>query len=243
MKYFLIAALIVGIYLNRSYAYFYNYQGSHFIANPSYPSSHIFQKSDKFETKKLAILGDSLMSGTGSTKEENSLAYLISSNLADDQNIQMYNFSHPGVGIKDVYERQLPEALEIKPNYVIMMIGTNDVHNRMDLGDFNDTYRETINKLLNETDAKVTVINIPYIGSDKILAKPWEFVLNSQIKGFNKVIAADVSGKKEIRLVDLHSKFKEQFRESSDLYADDEFHPSDKGYAVWAEYINSQLDK
>lgn len=241
MKYFLVATLIIGIYLNRTYAYFYNYQGSHFIINPAYPETHLFQKADKFETKKLAVLGDSLMSGTGSTKEENSLAYLIASNLAQEQNIQMHNFSHPGVGIKDVYGRQVPEVLKLQPHYVIMMIGTNDIHNKMTLGDFDDIYRETIQKLLNETDAEVIVINIPYIGSDRILFKPWDYILDSRIKEFNKVISADLSGKQKTKLINLYAQFSDRFRKASDLYSVDQFHPSDLGYALWAEYIISRL--
>lgn len=243
MKYFLITVLIIGIYLNRTYAYFYNYQGSHFIANPDYPSSHLFQKSDKFETKKLAFLGDSLMRGTGSTKEENSLPYLIASNLAQDQNIEMHNFSHPGVGINDVYERQLPEVLKLQPNYVILMIGTNDVHNKVSISTFNDLYRETLNRLLSETNAQVSVVNIPLIGSNRILVKPWDLVLDSHIQEFNKVIASHIPGKRDVKLIDLYSQFENKFIESSDLYAVDEFHPSDKGYSIWASYINSQIER
>lgn len=245
MKYFVIALLIALplIYLNRTYAYFYDYQGDHFIGNPTYSQTHLFNTDEKFDTKKLVILGDSLMAGTGSTQEENSMAYLIAQDLATRQNVELQNLAHPGVGINDVLDRQLPEVIKIRPDYIVLMIGTNDVHNRMGLEEFNNKVHLLIGRLLSETPAKITVVNIPYLGSERILFRPWNSLLESRIQEFNNVLSAHVSIKKNIKLVDIYSKFKNYFVESSDLYAGDEFHPSDKGYGLWANYLNENLNR
>ncbi len=244
MKYLLIPAIIllfIGIYLNRSYAYFYDYQGQHFIGNPKYQQKHLFETDKKFETKKLIVLGDSLMTGTGSTQVENSMAYLIAQGLAEGQNIELYNFAQPGVGVDDVLNRQIPEAILSKADFIILMIGTNDVHNKMSEEEFNNKFSLVLSQLRSETGANITVVNIPYIGSDKILFRPWDSVLISKLEAFNKVIAAHVSGKMNIELVDLYTNSLSDFKESSDLYATDQFHPSDKGYQLWAKYISQNI--
>jgi lysophospholipase L1-like esterase len=245
VKYLLIPAIIfllLGIYLNRSYAYFYDFQGQHFIGNPAYPQRILLDSDERFETKKLTILGDSLMAGTGSTRIENSLAYLIGQNMAKGQKIELYNFAQPGVGVDDILNRQIPEATLSKPDYIILMIGTNDVHNRMSEDEFNNKFSLILDELRSQTEASITVVNIPYIGSNKILFRPWDNVLISKLEAFNKIIAADVSGKMNIELVDLYTNSLSDFKESSDLYAPDQFHPSDKGYNLWAEFISRNVN-
>ncbi len=227
------------MYLNRTYAYFYDFQGSHFIGNPSYSSPKLFQTSPQFQTKKLVILGDSLMAGTGSTDEKNSLAILIAQDLAKQENIELINLASPGVGIEDVFNRQLPMTFKEKPDYIILMIGINDMHNKKSEFFFRTYYGMIIHDLKNQTDAKITLINIPYLGSDKILLPPWNFIMDLQIRKFNEVISS-VGSDSNLPVMDLYSQFKSQFKKSSDLYASDQFHPSDKGYKLWGDYIISK---
>lgn len=241
MKYFLIALLILGIYLNRSYAYFYDYQGDHFIGNPNYPTTHFFQTSSDPESKTLVILGDSLMSGTGSTREENSMAYLIAPGLAQGQNIELHNFARPGVGVKDVLERQVEEVSKLKPDYVVLMIGINDVNEWVSTSKFKNDYSQIIERL-EMTGARITLINVPFLGSNKILLPPWNVIYNYRIGSFNAQIN-ETASENNLQVLNLHDKFYKDFINSSDLYAEDQFHPSDKGYALWAEFINSQLNK
>lgn len=242
MKYLAIAALIIILYLNRSYAYFYDFQGDNFIGNPSYPTTHLIQSGEKAENKKLVVLGDSLMAGTGSSQEENGMAYLIAKNLARGQNIEMHNFSRPGMGVDDVLIRQTPEAIKVNPDYIVLMIGTNDVHNKMAASEFDDYYSKILNELNKNTKAKITVINIPFIGSSEILLPPWNHVLSWRINLFNNIILSQAKDY-NLEVIDLKKEFMNKFLSASDLYSGDQFHPSDKGYNLWVNFINSQIKK
>lgn len=226
--------------MNRTYAYFYDFQGKNFIGNPKYSSSHLFSKNDKLDTKNLVILGDSLMAGTGTSQEENSIGYLIAQNLSEDKNIELHNLALPGVGVEDVLKRQIPEAIRLKPDYIVLMIGINDIHNKKLASWFKSEFSEILETLKSETNAKITVINIPHLGSDKILLPPWNKLLIYRQDQFNNIIASDTS-EKGINIIDINEKFAEQFRKSSDLYSEDQFHPSDKGYLLWSEYINEHI--
>lgn len=238
LVFFLILGILGILYLNYSYSNFYNYQGNHFLKNPPYSK---FQevKSNKGNEMKLVILGDSLMAGTGTFDEKKSLAYLIAEGYAEKEDVTLINLAIPGVGVKHVYEVQVPETLEQKPDQIFLMIGTNDVHNRVTDRTFRNYLRASLDKLL-QTKAKVTVINIPYIGSNLILYSPWDRVLDGRIREFNQIIESEAASK-GLGVIDLYTPFKEQFKNHSDLYSLDEFHPSEKGYKLWADYIKLKL--
>jgi lysophospholipase L1-like esterase len=242
VRYILIFLLLAGaaLYLNRSYAYFYNFQRDHFMTNPLYPPQTELKKPDSGKHIKLAVLGDSLMAGTGTTSQEKSLAFLIAQNLAQNSNVTLINLAVPGVGVEDVLDRQVPQAIEENPDYIILMIGTNDVHNKLPEPVFKNYYSQILDQLTS-TNAKISIINIPYIGSTNILYPPWDSIANSQIKKFNGDIN-DIAASKQLKVIDLYSQFESQFKDSSDLYSKDQFHPSDKGYALWANFVYENLN-
>jgi lysophospholipase L1-like esterase len=57
------------------------------------------------------------------------------------------------------------------------------------------------------------------------------------------MIKEHASGKDNTILIDLYTNFSSDFVESSDLYAADQFHPSDKGYQMWAKYISQNIHR
>lgn len=186
-------------------------------------------------------MGDSLMAGTGSSKAEASMAYIIAGKMGE-QNLELINLAYPGVGVGDVLERQVPKAIHENPKYIILMIGTNDIHNKMTDSEFRQSYNSILKKLTSETRAKISVVNIPYIGSDRVLLVPWNILAEGRIKEFNRIIM-DTAVNYNLSVIDLYGQFKNQFVHSSDFYSPDEFHPSDKGYKLWADYIYANLNR
>lgn len=223
--------LIIGIYLYWSYGHFYNSLSQ----NRLYPSSHqtmiVVGTNPSFNTLKYAALGDSLTAGTGTADYKETFPYLVSQKLSSKQNIELYNFARAGDTSKDVFENQLPQVLSLKPDLVTLLIGTNDIHGLVPLSDFENNLDKIISAIKN-SGAKLYLLSIPYLGSDKIVYPPYNTILDSQTRKFNKIIN-NKSIKYNVNLIDLYS-----LKKTSDFYSRDEFHPSSKGYAVWAEIIN-----
>jgi lysophospholipase L1-like esterase len=96
-----------------------------------------------------------------------------------------------------------------------------------------------IHTLSTKTRAEITIINIPYIGSDQILLPPWNTILDWRMRRFNQIIAKTAKTE-NVKLIDLYTPTKEKFVKNSDLYSEDQFHPSDKGYRLWADIILPQ---
>lgn len=245
MKKFLPVAILIliilsAIYLNRSYAYFFDYIGNHFVGNPNYV--RVSELGRGTLEIKLMTLGDSLLAGTCTRNPSNVLANLIAQSFAlDGQKVTLLNLAVPGAGVKDVLEEQVPEALEQNPDFIVLMVGVNDVHDLKIASYFKEYYTQIL-KQLNQTKAKVTLITIPYLGSDLVLFPPWDVNIESETENFNYIINS-LAQDYGLKVIDLHDKFKNDFKKTSKLYCSDQFHPSDEGYKAWANYINANISR
>ena len=77
MKRLFVFLLILGIYLNRSYAYFYNFLSQHSLVAPTHEETMIVGSSPRLQTIKYIALGDSLTAGVGVSDYKNSLDNLV----------------------------------------------------------------------------------------------------------------------------------------------------------------------
>ncbi len=231
MKKVLGVLLIIGIYLYWSYAHFYNFLSQNRLYPPSHQTMILTGTNPSFKTLKYASLGDSLTAGTGTFDYKETFPYLVSQKLSLKQNIELYNFARAGGTSKDVLDNQLPKVLSLKPDLVTLLIGTNDIHGLVSLSDFENNLDKIVYAIKN-SGTKVYLLSIPYLGSDKIIYPPYNTILDLETKKFNKIID-NLAEKYNVNLIDLYS-----LQKPSDFYSEDEFHPSGKGYASWAEIIN-----
>jgi len=236
----LVLIILSAVYLNRSYAYFFDYIGSHFVGNQNYiRKSEVGKGAHEI---KLITLGDSLLAGTCTSDSSSVLAHLIAQSfVGGDKKVSLLNLAVPGAGVKDVLEEQVPETLEQNPDFIVLMIGVNDVHDLKMASYFREYYAQIL-KQLSQTKAQVTLINIPYLGSDLVLFPPWDINIEANTDNFNHIIDS-LAKEKNLKVVNLHDKFKNEFKKKSSLYCSDQFHPSDKGYKAWADYINANITR
>lgn len=243
MKYFLVTTafiilIIIGYSLNRSYAHFFNFLNTHHLSPVSQKVYNF--GSNQGGTLTYVILGDSLMDGVGNIDPGSTLPAIFAGHLQNQQKSgTLIKLAQAGATTKDVLNNQVPEAIEIYPDYILVMIGTNDIHNMIIDPNFARQYQEMIHTLSTKTRAEITIVNIPYIGSDQILLPPWNTVLDWRMKRFNQIIGK-IAKKENIKVIDLYNPTKNQFIKNSDLYSEDQFHPSDKGYRLWADIILHQ---
>lgn len=233
MKYFLLILLILcGFYLNRSYAYFYNYFDKNFLEAPNETLNPKSQKPN------FITLGDSLLDGVGASSEQTSFSYMLYKSSDPKSNMNLINLAVSGAKVRNVLEEQLPVALQEDLADVVILIGINDIHDQTPLKSFEKDYRGIIEELTSKTSAKITLINIPYLGSDLILLPPWNFYTDLKTRQYNEIIK-NLAEEKNLKLVDLYGLTEDKFKKNSSLYSKDQFHPSDQGYALWMELINN----
>lgn len=230
MKKLLIILLITGIYLYMSYVYFYRFLEENHLVAPVFEESIIINNKSGNKNIKYVALGDSLTAGVGVSDYKSSYPYLIALKIPSYK-VELINLAYAGATSKDVLINQIPKAISAKPDLVTLLIGVNDIHNLVSSKMFENNLTQTI-KALKDTHARIYLLSIPYLGSDKIVRFPYNLILNLKTKQFNNVIRK-ISKEYGIRYIDLYNLSK-----SASFYSSDQFHPGEKGYKDWAKIIN-----
>lgn len=245
-KTFIILAILVvlafGIYLNRSYAYIYRKIGEAGQMPINSEKEYIIS-NNIMATSSLtyAALGDSLTTGVGVSDEAEALPNLLAQRLSGaDKKIILTNYSVPGYKTADLINELLPEAIVANPDIVTLLIGVNDIHNQVSVTDFKNNYEQILSRLKEGTKARVYVVNIPFIGADKLMLPPYQYYFDGQTKEFNTVIK-DLAVKYQVSYIDLYTPTVNLFKKTGDHYSADLFHPSASGYKIWADIIYDSI--
>jgi|SRR3989344_1082351 len=228
----LILIILLSVYLNRTYAYYYDYIGDHY---QKAPAQTILRGEDI--KPGFVLLGDSLMAGVGVSAEGENLGLLLYKVKGETKNLEYFNLAFAGATAENVLKQQLPEALKAQPREVTLLVGINDAHDFTADKDFEQNYRQIVDGLI-ASSAQITLINIPYLGSSSILLPPWSLFMEIRTRQLNSIIDK-IAKENNLKLVDLYKLSRERFVNPSELYSEDQFHPSDEGYALWSDYINA----
>ena len=240
LKYLTVLLIICGLgflYLNRSYAYIYDHISQKNLRSPTMNQEYILKsQTPTAQNKKYVALGDSLSAGVGANSFDQTFPYLLAEKLAQENNISLVNLGVPGAKTKDVISSQISQAITLNPDYLTLLIGINDIHGLIPVKKFQANFTEIINRLMTETKAKITVINIPYLGSSHLILPPYNFYFDQQTKKYNEIIQK-ITEQKSICYIDLYNQTKTTFAQNKKLYSSDLFHPSAEGYRLWADII------
>ncbi len=237
--------ILLGIYLNRAYSHIYSIIGAADLKPVEVRETYLINNMNGTATTTLvyAALGDSLTAGAGTNSYEEILPYLLSEKLTgDDKQILLNNYSVPGIETAGVISDLLPDAIKDNPDIVTLLIGANDIHNKVSAREFKKNYEEILSRLKKETKAAIYVINIPFIGSDKLMLPPYQFLFDLRTREFNGIIK-NLADKYSVQYIDLYAPTVDLFKHSGDHYSKDLFHPSATGYKLWADIIYDHINQ
>ena len=186
-------------------------------------------------------IGDSTVEGVGASDPSRSCPALVFEKIKNEKKrAYFYNLGKSGARIKDVVELQLAKAVELKPDLITISVGANDLRHRTKLRHFEKDFLELIKTLSEKTKAKIIISNIPdlsVVPSIPILVK---HLLRFATGRFNRIIKEHAEQFRCI-LLDLYTGSKIYGRKSTGLISEDGLHPSDLGYALWANAIIDRL--
>jgi lysophospholipase L1-like esterase len=197
--------------------------------------------ASNIKSYNYTALGDSLTSGVGVMKYEESFPYLLAEKMSDSGNIILRDRAYPGAKTGDLIENLLTSAINDNPDVITLLIGVNDIHGNVGKAKFSQNYNEILRQLKSRTKAKIYAINIPFIGTDALLLPPWGAYFRYQTIEYNKIIKK-LTQENGVEYVDLHTPTAHMF-ESPSLCAPDLFHPSVHGYQLWAQIIYAAFMK
>jgi acyl-CoA thioesterase I len=183
-------------------------------------------------------LGDSTEEGVGaSAPPRHYVGRLHERLLAVYPHARLINLGVGGATAAGVVRRQLPRALELQPDLVTLSVGPNDITQGRDLESYARDI-ETILRTLTHRTAAVVVVNlIPDLTvTPRFRGKEIEPRVRQRVVAFNEILIrqARTHG---AEIVDLYAASQREVPGRPELIGADRYHPSDEGYARWAELM------
>lgn len=145
----------------------------------------------------------------------------------------LINLSVAGATTTDVINKQLPQLEGTRVPLVTICVGVNDLLRGHEVKQFAENY-ETLVAKLKRTGSVIVIANLPDVASAPALREMADESMRLRLRQFNKVIE-EIAVRHEVPLVDLYQLSREAAGSRAELFSSDGLHPSDKGYAHWAE--------
>ena len=118
---------------------------------------------------KLVVLGDSTTTGVGTDRVEETYAALVGAALAERGPVEVHVLGHASARATDVLSRQVPLALAVEPDLVLLVVGANDATH---VTPFREV-RASVNAILDHlAEVPVVLAGVPQLGLVTVLAHP-----------------------------------------------------------------------
>jgi len=194
-----------------------------------------FETNPVAATRSLLVIGDSTAAGTGASAPGRSVPGLLA---AGDAQLRVVNRAADGARYKD-FASQL-EATRERFDTVLVLGGGNDVIRFTD----EESLRADVQRvatLARERGARVILMPPGNVGNAPFFYRPYAWLMERNARKLHGLVR-EAAGRTGATYVNLyrdrdHDPFAQRPRE---LHAADGLHPSDAGYALWAEELRRQ---
>lgn len=183
-------------------------------------------------------LGDSTVEGIGASRPELNYVSRLQTRLRGVyRHARVVNLGVGGATSRDVRERQLPRAFALNPDLVTLSVGPNDITEQVPAADYGTNVDAILAGLAAETHAVIVVNLLPDLAvTPRFRDQPERDEVGRRSVDFNVALARAAS-RHGARLVDLYDASRREVPVRPELMAADGYHPSDIGYARWAELM------
>ena len=177
-------------------------------------------------------LGDSTGAGVGAA-EGGYVARLHKRLLEQRPGSQLSNLCSSGATTVDVLRGQLNQGVAKNPDLVTLGIGINDIGHGLTIDEFGKNYDEILRTLKEKTDAQIVVTNIPDISSAPVVPPSTRDRYHRQFVSYNERLQ-EIAKRHGVTVFDIYSITTRELPAHPEYFSRDGFHPSDKGYELWA---------
>jgi acyl-CoA thioesterase-1 len=193
---------------------------------------------DRAAAVRYVALGDSTVEGVGASAPDRTYVHELSRRLrAIYPRATVDNLGVAGATSADVLARQLDRALSLAPDLITLSVGPNDVTGRLPIETFERNVETIFRRLHGETRAATVATLMPDLAvTPRFRDAPERDAIARRATAFNEALrrAAKPYG---VVLIDLHAPSRAEIPRRPELVASDGYHPSDAGYARWAELM------
>ncbi len=210
---------------------------SEFFLKIPYVNRYFFNGSFSY-----VAIGDSTVEGVGASHISKTYTAVISSALKKSyRHVEYYNLGKRGAQVNDVIHTQLEKTIEVNPNLITISIGANDIFKRKSVKQFAGELDALLKTLVDTTNATIVINTIPDFSHVPSIPPVLRTYCKVQGKRFNTVIQ-QTAKKHSIVVADLYTHTKILGKNYPEIFANDGLHPSDLGYAIWAQSILIKIE-
>jgi acyl-CoA thioesterase I len=194
--------------------------------------------SDPDAPVMYVALGDSTVEGIGATRSELNYVGRLYARLREVYpNARVENLGVGGATSVDVLARQLDRAVALAPDLVTLSVGPNDITERVALADYSRNIDAIFGRLASQTRAVLVVNLLPDLAvTPRFRGHEAEAVVGRRSIEFNAALTR-LAKHHGVVIVDLYEPSRREVPARPELMAGDGYHPSDVGYARWAELM------
>jgi lysophospholipase L1-like esterase len=183
-------------------------------------------------------LGDSTVEGVGASTARNNYVGRLDARLRERYpRARTVNLGVAGATSLDVLEAQLARAIALHPHLVTLSIGPNDITGRVPSAAYAQNLDMILARLASETPAVIVVNLLPDLAiTPRFRNKDSAPLVGRLSVEFNGVVARTAKRHGAL-VVDLYRASRREVPRHPELLSADGYHPSDLGYARWAELM------
>ena len=181
-------------------------------------------------------LGDSTVYGLGATSPaRHYVARLFQCVREEYPAARLLNRGVCMATAADVLAQQVPDAVLERPHLVTLSVGPNDLRRGFAPQDFARRVEVILERLHRETEAIVVVNQLPDMAFCPRFGPAERSLVSALTRHYNHALqhVADGFG---MELVDIGIADRPE-HERRRFFSDDGYHPSDEGYAAWADAV------
>ncbi len=186
-------------------------------------------------------IGDSSVEGLGASHPDRSYTGIIYQQLKLTlKNTQYHNLGKAFAKVNDVIENQLDKTIALKPDLITISVGTNDIIKKTSFKEFEKELFHLLSNLKTNTTADIVINTIPDLTNAPVVPRHMRLAGKVILSRVNNIIRKQAKAC-DVRLVDLYETSRIFTRSYPEVLSEDGFHPSDFGYAIWANTIIGEI--
>jgi len=186
---------------------------------------------------RMVWLGDSTAAGVGATDADLAVPRRVAAAL--ERPVELTSLAVSGHQVSDVVADQAGELARLRPDVVLVSIGANDVVHLTSRPDFRAGYDELVAAI--PDGSLFVVLGVPDMGAPPRYLQPLRAIAafrGRQLDGVSRDVARDNGAV----YIDIAGETGPTMRsDTSRYFAEDRYHPSDDGYALWADAVLERL--
>ena len=189
-------------------------------------------------------LGDSTVEGIGASRPEATYVARLHARLREVYpRASVVNLGVGGATSADVIASQLERAVLLRPHLVTLSIGPNDLTGRVPVPEYERNVETILARLERETSAVVVVNLLPDLSlTPRFRHGDSTSAVAALTVQFNDALGR-MARRHAVEVVDLYQPSRAEIPRHPELIAVDGYHPSDRGYARWAELLWTGVER